>query len=200
MGVFSFGRGSKSETRQGRAALLDSKLNRGAAFTEDERRVLNLQGLLPAAVESLDHQVKRELEQVRRKATPIDRYEYLSGLLDRNVQLYVLLVGALACVGALSYPILLCSFLLVSQLLSASGGQRDRDHAIRIHTDGRPGVPRVRHAVEHAPRPLRHDQGQGSRCAGDRQLARARRQSYRLHGRRAHPRSGRKFGAGAAGC
>ena len=90
MGVFSFARASsgKSDARKGRAVLLDSKVNQGAAFSDEERRVLNLQGLLPAAVESLEHQVKRELAQVRRKATPIDRYEYLCGLLDRNEQLF----------------------------------------------------------------------------------------------------------------
>ncbi len=89
MGLFSWNQKKDGANQAaGRAALLNSKVNKGQAFSLEERRVMNLTGLMPAVVETLEHQVNRELAQVRRKATPIDKYEFLMGLLDRNVQLF----------------------------------------------------------------------------------------------------------------
>jgi hypothetical protein len=48
-----------SAARSGRALLENALLNRGTAFTEDERRDLGLAGLLPPRVETLEEQAVR---------------------------------------------------------------------------------------------------------------------------------------------
>jgi malate dehydrogenase (oxaloacetate-decarboxylating)(NADP+) len=69
--------------------LLDNPVhNKGTAFTEDERRGLGLEGLLPASSESLEHQVERVLGHLEAKTTDLERYIYLIGLCDRNETLF----------------------------------------------------------------------------------------------------------------
>lgn len=73
---------------RGTALLRDPTLNKGTAFTEQERDVLGLRGLLPAHVSSQDDQLARALENFRRLQTPLSKYIMLSGLLDRNEALF----------------------------------------------------------------------------------------------------------------
>ena len=69
--------------------LLDRPgLNKGTAFTEDERNALDLQGLLPPDVESLDEQVARAYEAYQRKKDDLDRHIYLRALQDTNEVLF----------------------------------------------------------------------------------------------------------------
>src|SRR5271169_5053609 len=68
--------------------LDDPKLNKGTAFSQDERRRLGLEGLLPHAVESLDRQVERVMEHLDAKPNDLERYIYLIGLSDRNETLF----------------------------------------------------------------------------------------------------------------
>src|SRR5882762_9502228 len=63
-------------------------LNRGTAFTEDERNRLGLHGLLPPQVESLDEQVVRAYEAYRRKDDDLERHIYLRALQDTNEVLF----------------------------------------------------------------------------------------------------------------
>lgn len=71
------------------AALLDDPVvNKGTAFTLDERRTHNLEGLLPPAVETLDQQLERVLDHLAAKPTDLERYIYLVGLADRNETLF----------------------------------------------------------------------------------------------------------------
>src|SRR5712672_2617701 len=63
-------------------------LNRGTAFTEDERNRLGLHGLLPPQVESLDQQVVRAYEAYRRKDDDLERHIYLRALQDTNEVLF----------------------------------------------------------------------------------------------------------------
>src|SRR5882672_11968677 len=63
-------------------------LNKGTAFTEDERNRLGLQGLLPPQVESLDQQVARAYEAYRRKDDDLERHIYLRALQDTNEVLF----------------------------------------------------------------------------------------------------------------
>lgn len=49
-------------------------------------------GLIPPAVESIDLQVMRCLEQLARKSKGIDKYLYLSGLRNTNIHLFYRLV------------------------------------------------------------------------------------------------------------
>src|SRR5262245_48255203 len=70
-------------------ALLDTPtLNKGTAFTPEERREYGLEGLLPHAVETLDRQLERVLHHLDVKPTDLERYIYLIGLADRNETLF----------------------------------------------------------------------------------------------------------------
>jgi malate dehydrogenase (oxaloacetate-decarboxylating)(NADP+) len=73
---------------RGTALLRDPTLNKGTAFTEQERDVLGLRGLLPPHVSSQDEQLARALENFRRLQTPLSKYIMLAGLLDRNEALF----------------------------------------------------------------------------------------------------------------
>jgi malate dehydrogenase (oxaloacetate-decarboxylating)(NADP+) len=68
--------------------LNDSIHNRDTAFTAEERRKYGLEGLLPAAVESLDRQVERVLQNLDAKPNDLERYIYLIALEDRNETLF----------------------------------------------------------------------------------------------------------------
>ncbi|MEP6780738.1 MAG: NAD-dependent malic enzyme, partial [Gemmatimonadaceae bacterium] len=64
--------------------LRNPHLNRGSAFTMEERDEFGLHGLVPARVFTLDEQVERALGNVRRTATPLGKYINLARLLERN--------------------------------------------------------------------------------------------------------------------
>jgi malate dehydrogenase (oxaloacetate-decarboxylating) len=69
--------------------LLDRPgLNKGTAFTEDERSKLRLHGLLPPHVETLDEQVARAYEAYKRKDDDLERHIYLRALQDTNEVLF----------------------------------------------------------------------------------------------------------------
>jgi malate dehydrogenase (oxaloacetate-decarboxylating) len=73
---------------RGAALLEDPLVNRGTAFTDAERDVYGLRGLLPATVQSLDEQVTLEIEHLRRKPDDLERYIGLAALQDRNETLF----------------------------------------------------------------------------------------------------------------
>ena len=75
-------------TPSGVALLRDPTLNKGTAFTEEERDRLHLRGLLPPKVLDLDQQLHRTLESFRSKASDIEKYIYLISLQDRNERLF----------------------------------------------------------------------------------------------------------------
>ena len=68
--------------------LCDAMLNKGSAFTEQEREKLGLVGLLPPRVNSLENQVMRVMENLRVKTSPLEKYAYLTSLQDRNRTLF----------------------------------------------------------------------------------------------------------------
>ncbi|HET9576519.1 MAG TPA: NAD-dependent malic enzyme [Usitatibacter sp.] len=68
--------------------LHDPLLNKGTAFSEDERDALGLRGLLPPYVSSQDEQVARILENLRNLKDPLEKYVLLSALHDRNETLF----------------------------------------------------------------------------------------------------------------
>ena len=72
----------------GFALLRDPALNKGTAFTEEEREALGLSGLLPPRIHTLDEQVERVLWNLRKKTTDIERYIFLISLQDRNKTLF----------------------------------------------------------------------------------------------------------------
>jgi malate dehydrogenase (oxaloacetate-decarboxylating) len=74
-------------------ALLDVPLlNKGSAFTEEERKEFGLMGLLPPHASSMDEQLERTYENYQRKATDLERYIFLVSLQDRNETLFYALV------------------------------------------------------------------------------------------------------------
>src|SRR6266436_7238927 len=69
--------------------VLDSpNLNKGTAFTDEEREQLGLVGLLPDSVEDIDRQLQRVLGHLAQKPSDLERYIYLIGLSDRNETLF----------------------------------------------------------------------------------------------------------------
>ncbi len=63
-------------------------LNKGTAFTEEERTKFGLDGLLPPHVESLEEQVVRAYETYKRKDDDLERHIYLRALQDTNEVLF----------------------------------------------------------------------------------------------------------------
>jgi malate dehydrogenase (oxaloacetate-decarboxylating) len=63
-------------------------LNKGSAFTEQERRDFGLQGLLPPRVSNLEEQVARRYQEYQQKANDRERFIFLRELQDRNETLF----------------------------------------------------------------------------------------------------------------
>lgn len=63
-------------------------LNKGTAFTEEERTEFGLHGLLPPHGETLDQQVVRAYEAYHRKDDDLERHIYLRALQDTNEVLF----------------------------------------------------------------------------------------------------------------
>jgi len=69
------------------------RLNKGTAFTDRERDLFGLHGLLPPNVGSLDEQIERRMEALRAQPTSFSKYSFLRDLQDTNETLfYALLV------------------------------------------------------------------------------------------------------------
>jgi malic enzyme len=77
-----------STPRKGEAVLTDSFLNKGTAFTAREREELDILGLLPPAIFTIEQQLTRVYESFSAKTTPLEKYIYLASLHDRNEVLY----------------------------------------------------------------------------------------------------------------
>jgi malic enzyme len=73
---------------RGEQALRDPMQNKDAAFTHEERRQLGLDGLLPAAVQTIQQQVALALENIFAKSDPLEQYIGLIALMDRNETLF----------------------------------------------------------------------------------------------------------------
>src|ERR1700744_4078484 len=84
---------SPSKMPYGMNLLNRQGLNKGTAFSEEERTEFGLQGLLPPHVETLDEQAVRAYEAFQKKNTDLERHIYLRALQDTNeVLFYRLLV------------------------------------------------------------------------------------------------------------
>jgi malate dehydrogenase (oxaloacetate-decarboxylating) len=76
------------EGLRGSAVLARTAYNRDAAFTEEERDVLGLRGLMPYGVATLAQQVTLELERLQDKSDDLEKYIGLAALQDRNETLF----------------------------------------------------------------------------------------------------------------
>jgi malate dehydrogenase (oxaloacetate-decarboxylating) len=63
-------------------------LNKGTAFTYEERRILGLDGLLPPVVETIEEQSARAYKAYLRKQDDLERHIYLRQLQDTNEVLF----------------------------------------------------------------------------------------------------------------
>jgi malate dehydrogenase (oxaloacetate-decarboxylating) len=79
-------------TLSGYELLNDPLLNKGTAFTEDERDAFDLHGLLPPHVAELDYQVQRRLDAFRSLGSDLQRHVFLRGLQDSNETLFYALL------------------------------------------------------------------------------------------------------------
>src|SRR5919206_2357580 len=78
---------------RGSAVLASPTINRGTAFSYEERRALGLIGLLPSAVTSLEGQLRRVYAQYCAQPTDLHRWVYLATLRDRNEVLFYRLLS-----------------------------------------------------------------------------------------------------------
>ena len=72
--------------------LNSASLNKGTAFTTEERDKYKLHGLLPPTINSPEAQLARALQNMRRKYYDIERYVFLKSLQGRNERLFYQLV------------------------------------------------------------------------------------------------------------
>ncbi len=73
---------------RGRQLITDPFLNKGTAFTDDERASLGLDGLLRSCVSDIEIQRQRNYEMFSRKQDDIEKYIFLQSLLNRNEILF----------------------------------------------------------------------------------------------------------------
>ena len=69
-------------------------LNKGSAFTLEERRALGLTGLLPPAVTTIELQAQRSFRQYSQQPDDLSRYIFLTALHDRSEALYYHVLGS----------------------------------------------------------------------------------------------------------
>jgi malate dehydrogenase (oxaloacetate-decarboxylating) len=85
--------GTWRTTLRGHAVLTDPRINKGTAFTMEEREALGLVGVLPHRVLSLEDQVSRVYEQYRSQPTPLAKHLVLGELRERNQVLFYRLLS-----------------------------------------------------------------------------------------------------------
>jgi malate dehydrogenase (oxaloacetate-decarboxylating) len=73
---------------KGAALLSDPFTNKGTAFTSRERDELDLHGLVPPAICTIEQQLERVYASFAGKPTPLEKFIYLSSLHDRNETLF----------------------------------------------------------------------------------------------------------------
>jgi malate dehydrogenase (oxaloacetate-decarboxylating) len=73
---------------RGPELLDDPYLNKGIAFTVEERKMFVLTGLLPAGVTILEQQAKKVYQQYQEQADDLGKNIYLTALHDRNEILF----------------------------------------------------------------------------------------------------------------
>ena len=79
---------SIADTPRGTNLLDTPLLNKGTAFSAEERTELSLNGLLPPQAETLDEQARRAYEAFQRKPDDLERHIYLRALQDTNEVLF----------------------------------------------------------------------------------------------------------------
>jgi len=73
---------------RGPALYAEPLLNKGSAFTCEERQRFGLDGLLPATHKTMEQQLGRVRQMLAARPDPLDKYLELAGLQDRNEHLF----------------------------------------------------------------------------------------------------------------
>ena len=74
--------------QKGKALLNNPFINKGPAFTASERDELDLHGLLPPSISSMDDQLARNYENFKAQPNNLEKFNFLSSLHDRNETLF----------------------------------------------------------------------------------------------------------------
>ncbi len=81
--------------KRGSGILSDPLLNKGTAFTKEERDIFELDGMLPYQSTDRAHQERRAYEHLQdRGDNPLEKYVSMTGLLDRNETLFYQVLAA----------------------------------------------------------------------------------------------------------
>ncbi len=80
--------------KNGYDLLTSPSLNKGTAFSDQERHDFGLHGLLPLHISTLDEQIERRLVVLRNLPDDLERYVYLRDLQDTNETLFFALLVA----------------------------------------------------------------------------------------------------------
>ena len=75
-------------TERGQSLLKDPLLNKGTAFSDKERTLFDLYGLLPTNIETMEAQLLRCRDAYEQKTTNLEKHIYLRSLQDRNEILF----------------------------------------------------------------------------------------------------------------
>jgi malate dehydrogenase (oxaloacetate-decarboxylating) len=78
--------------QSGKNLISNPVLNKGTAFTDEERAEFNLHGLLPPVVETLEQQCVRAYEAYKRKDDDLERHIFLRALQDTDETLFYALL------------------------------------------------------------------------------------------------------------
>jgi malate dehydrogenase (oxaloacetate-decarboxylating)(NADP+) len=74
--------------KTGLALLHDPLYNKGTAWPPEERDRLGIRGLVPPAVLTMQAQIQRVMGRYNKIQDPLDKYEFLTSLQDRNETLF----------------------------------------------------------------------------------------------------------------
>jgi malate dehydrogenase (oxaloacetate-decarboxylating)(NADP+) len=76
------------DEKRGFDLLHDPDLNKGTAFTQEERETYGLAGLLPPYIATMDQQVERVMAGLRGKPSDLEKHIFLVSLQERNRTLF----------------------------------------------------------------------------------------------------------------
>ncbi|MFZ2869347.1 NAD-dependent malic enzyme [Zavarzinia sp.] len=68
--------------------MQNPRLNKGTAFTEEEREAFGLVGLMPEGIDTEENRLKRIMLQLAKKSTDMGRYIFLQSLADNDRTLF----------------------------------------------------------------------------------------------------------------
>ncbi|HMR74846.1 MAG TPA: hypothetical protein PKD61_07030, partial [Polyangiaceae bacterium] len=79
----------RAEARvRGRELMAQCLVNKGTAFSVEERMRFGMEGLIPHAVNSIEEQVEQTYHTIAVKTDPLERYIGMAALQDRNETLF----------------------------------------------------------------------------------------------------------------